>query len=255
MIIYTIGDSVVAGTELVDDQYDGFTGYYQSLPSYDEMRKNFEWKSKLSLVDSEHRTRERALAFPSLITSITGVKSINKGVPGSSFDSITRRAIIDLLELKVNHKDILVLVGTTETQRFEIPFPEVIPKNTLRWKGCFLTIPEKNRDVEAFRRFKARFENEYHRLYRFYQNVVLLKDFCKVNSIKLYFVDTTVTPINDSPEDDLQLLKKYANLEYIVSMRELAEQIEDNRYCPQGHFSKYVHELTAKEIVRKLRSK
>lgn len=246
MIIYASGDSVVAGTELIDELFDGFPGYYKEIPDGNTITKNFIWKKNQTVPDNN---QEKEISFPNLTAKHLGVEIINAGIPGASIERIVRNTIVDLIHLKKEHNHIIAVVGNTEAQRFDLPIDQD------KWQSCFLTIPSENRYVEAIRNHKLKFETEYHRQIKFYEYIILLKDFCKINNIDLVLVDTLKYPLPFNKKFyDLNLYREYADITYAFSMNSLALRLE-HRYCPQAHYSKYVHELASRALIKFLENK
>jgi hypothetical protein len=245
MIIYANGDSVVAGTELIDESIPGFPGYYTDLPDANNIAKNFEWKNKFPFPD---RNKELELSFPNRIAKHFGLEVRNDAQPGASIERIVRNTIVDLLFLKKSHEKIIAIVGNTEPQRF------ALPNGTDQWQNHFLTIPVKDRHVSNVQKFKLEYETHYHRELKFFEYMILLKDFCRLNNIDLYLVDTLIYPFFNPESYDLALFKEYANIDYACSMADLSKRVGE-AFCPQGHYSKHVHDLASRKLIKILETK
>ena len=108
-------------------------------------------------------------------------------------------------------------------------------------------------------RSKVFYEKIYHNLVRFYKNIITIKDFCKLNNIKVHFIETVCKPTDwiiengyESKEDYVEL-KEYANLEYSLHMNQIAMDSKlPNVLCPSYHFSENIHSIVADKIIELL---
>lgn len=279
-VIYTNGDSFVAGVELADDILPGYPGLldfpWDATPG-SKHEKAKEWildshnnescdayvqRQKLSsyIINKEYET-----AFPNRLNNLTGIPVINHAIGGASMDRIVRKSISDLIELRQKNSNIVAIIGTTQCVRSEVP--NYIPpyKNFLNenvaWlcmNAGFYNLPGLDAvGLKEIFQYKLKYEKEYHWQLNFYKNVIMLTDFCKLNKIKLIWVDTLCQE-GDMPQvaqeyescQDLPNFKNYANYKPVLSMHNIAEEIGKNTMCPSGHFSAIVHEVFAERLVK-----
>lgn len=273
MLIYCNGDSFVAGVELGDDilpDYPGLVNYSSSgsllSNSYSKWLANTYNPNHPLGKERERRTEEiRDLeyqrAFPNKLSKKLNIPVINHAAGGSSMDRIVRTTIADLISLKETHDNIVAIIGDTECSRFDIAnfeFLDGLDSLGLNrhWLCVATTYHMEGRDVvQPIIDYNIRYEKNYHMLVKYYTNVIRLQDFCKVNDIKLYWI----TPfkgidfinVEDGYDNDscYSNLVKYANLEYVIRMRSIAEEIYYNVKCPSGHYGENVHEEVANRLA------
>ena len=116
--------------------------------------------------------------------------------------------------------------------------------------------------LEPILDYKIRYEKNYHMLVNYYKNIIMLQDFCKSNDITLHWVSChDDISRNSKPEPEyendicLNNFIEYADLDFIVSMEEVAERLHYDVYCPGGHFSEKVHEEVASIIANIIKEK
>lgn len=278
-MLYFIGDSFVAGTELADDMLPGYPGYIPWPLDFNEgskFRKGKMWldpshdanhpsnKDRMSVIHTLTQT-ELSRAYPNKVHMMSGLPFINRGQGGASMDKIARQTLLDLYTLKKEDPDrkIVAFIGTTYPERTEIPnnLPPTIDMHGFPtdWASISATFrqADHDEDIENIRRYKILFETNYHTLVNFYRNVVLISDFCKVNDISLYWIatgeDVTKRKVEDHLSDrlDLKMLMEYTNFKYDINMVEIVEEYPgENVICPGGHFGELIHERTAQEIIK-----
>lgn len=230
-LIYTNGDSFVAGVELADDflpKYPGTLDWpwpspkdgFDGITSEDLYRETKHEQAKQWLKKTYtpgHRFEElrnaRApmilkleyeRAFPSILQSRTGIKVINMAIGGASMDRIVRKTMSDLITLKKDHENIVAIIGTTHCFRYEMSSDQQLSENFLgehtAWQ-CLSTgyrLPYQDySNVEKVLDYKLMYEDRYHSVINFLKNVIMLQDFCKVNNITLYWVSTNVDITDD----------------------------------------------------------
>jgi hypothetical protein len=254
MIIYCNGDSFVSGHDLGDDILPEFPGYCSAhqcssifrswfLSTFNDRIRNPEIVKKTIELEKER-------AFPGLLSSVYEYKVVNNAAPGASIDRIARTTIKDLIQLKNKHKDLIAIIGVTDIARSEVPGI----KST--WVTISPSIKGINDAFDSLLRFKVEYEKNYHGLVKFYKNAILIQDFCKINSIKLFWVHTVGKKLNEMQfepkyevEEDLKNFKDYLNMEYILNMQTIADASKyRNVWGPGGHFSPDMHQLFANEI-------
>lgn len=274
MIIYCNGDSFVAGVELGDTiipDHPGFIDYNDEDPA-----KYRPWSSKTwdtntlygkARITSWNQIEEldRKKSFPSKLNQLLNVPVINRAHGGASLDRIVRTALTDLIELKKTNDNIVAIIGTTDISREEIPTCHDIPyPDSTGDPGYWISVtPHHTKADEAetdgITKYKLLREKDYHGMLRFYKNVILLKDFCKLNNIKLYWISTNYNVKNIEVEKeyetcvDLLNFKEYAEFEYILDMDEIAKTINTGVICPANHFSEIVHDEVAKQLAEILK--
>ena len=273
-MIYCNGDSFFAGVELADDflpEYPGLAdwGFWPVQPAKEWCYNSHNDPSHVAFKTRKEQSKkildlEYKRAFPNKIKNITGVSVINKGLGGSSMDRIVRTSISDLIKLKEEHTDITAVIGTTSHSRFEVAYPGPPAEHFLDgmhvWY-CASTdynIPNRSKLLKNVIEYKITHDETYHHLINFYKNIVLLQDFCKLNNIRLIWIDTHANVNTDWPHnlkdpymkcEDLKNIKNYADYKATISMKNIAEKIKTNVLCPSGHWSELVHEQTAQELV------
>jgi hypothetical protein len=257
MIIYCNGDSFTAGTELGDDILPNYPGTLNFMPTVEQRELANKWKDSthdpLILGSIRHENRllikklELERAWPNKLSSLGNIEVINGSEGGASMDRIARTTICDLLRLKKNTEDIIVIIGTTSTIRFELG-------NRNFWQTILVT-SHVNKEIEPIVRFKLEMETDYHWFVNFFKNVIYIKEFCKTNGFKLYFLNAcTILPTYDllDKNKDLQDMVNYADLKYELNMKDIAEKINYNVRTTTFHYSEIVHDEVAKILYEKL---
>lgn len=123
-LIYTNGDSFVAGTGLVQHKY-----IEDKLYTLDEWKSNYKKifdkttiKKIHDLYSSEYLPKnEKENAWPNTLEKITNIKTINDAYHSQSASTIAIKSIESLKKLKKDHKKILALIGTTTSGRIWFP--------------------------------------------------------------------------------------------------------------------------------------
>lgn len=269
MLIYCNGDSFVAGVELGDNilpDYPGLTDFAGDLlPASKWIAKTYDPKHPYN---AERTTRFNELveleyqrAFPNKLSQKLNVPVINHALGGSSMDRIVRTTITDLISLKEEHSDIIAIIGDTHCSRSEVAnyefleFPDAVGFNQY-WACLSTTYSMSGREpLKPILEYKIRYEKNYHMLVQYYYNVIQLQDFCKANNIKLYWVSSQDGIEYTIPEkqysDDLcyNNFVKYANLEYTIRMKSIAQEMNHKVLCPSRHFGENVHEEVANRLA------
>ena len=86
-------------------------------------------------------------------------------------------------------------------------------------------------------------ELEYVSSIKWYQAVIQIKDFCRVNDIPLFWIDSInekLQMLNDITHEDVIRLSKYADIRYAVSMSDFVKP-NIKSYVVDGHFSGKIH--------------
>lgn len=273
-IIYANGDSFVAGVELGDDIISGHPGY---LPYDENCNQNRWWidrtydeKDSLSKERQSKKKQisllERNRAFPNKIASILNYPMINRAQGGASFDRIARTTIVDLIDLKNQYNNIIALIGTTCPSRSEIcnQYASLELDETdfpMTWEQISTTFRPSHQTgtLANLIDFKIQFEKNYHQLINAYKNILLIKQFCEIHKIKLYWISGHANINHIEVEKgfegakDLKNLKEYVNFNYSLDMIEIAKKSNLNDvYCPGLHLSESIHDLVAKKIIELL---
>jgi len=257
MIVYCNGDSFVAGVELGDSILPEYPGAVPFNASNDIRAKNKQWIDKT--YDKSHawsairhdngpliRLDEKNRAWPNKLGSLLGIPVINSGLSGASMDRIARTSISDLIALKKQHERIVAIIGTTEPGRAELANEEYI------WRDIILHINyEHDSLLNSLVKYKICNETEYHHMVNFLKNVILIKDFCKLNDIELLWL----TPIGDPilpvepNRQDYQDLLEYADFKPSIDMFNIAQACGlPDVILPSSHWSESVHTLVAQEL-------
>lgn len=260
MILYCDGDSHVAGTELGDvilPEHPGFLpwGCPEQLSIH-----NAKWIERtFGNGDLSHYRKqqlekiallEKEKAFPNKIANKLNIEVVNAALGGSSIDAICRRTLSNLIQLK-NRDTVVAVIGITDPWRFELPNSN---SDDVPWM-CVL--PNNNVDyLKEVTKYMVLAEKNYHSLVRFYKNIITIKDFCKLNDIKLFFIERY--PINDVEPyfenyKDYVNLKNYANFKADLNfMKIVATQNLGNVMCPAFHFNETVHEYISNKVIELL---
>jgi len=254
LFLYANGDSFVKGDELGNFLKTDFPGYYnfgEEKPEHihrwflEDQRRTTEIEllKKIAIEESNRN-------FVAKIQKNLNCKFLNSAFGGSSNDRITRVTIADLIEIKKQHKNVVAIIGTAEPSRLELPNNS----NVIPWKPCFLSATDKiNNEVSKYFLLNS---GHYHRMLMFYKNVILIQDFCKVNSIKLLWVAGNANIIENNVVnkniEDYNNFKEYANFRYAIEMPKIAKTINNDVMCPGYHFSEKVHESVATLLLEKI---
>lgn len=258
LFLYANGDSFVRGVELGNFLKPDFPGYYNfNEERPDHIHRWFlEDQQKSKSVSNELlnqiSTEEYGRNFVAKIQKKLNCKFLNNAIGGSSNDRITRVTITDLIEIKKQHKNVVAIIGTADPSRLELPND----LDSLLWKPFFLSNTDNiNNEISKYFLLNL---GRYHRMLMFYKNVILLQDFCKVNSIKLLWLAGNSNIIEDNKVNDRKNIedynnfKEYANFSYAVEMPKVAKDINVGVMCPGYHFSETVHDATANILLEKI---
>jgi len=273
-IIYTNGDSFVAGVELGDDilpDYPGLCDFSPWTTSHDNARqwiaKTYDSKHPYYQFRQQHTSKLQELeylrAFPNKLSKATGIPTINMAMGGASMDRIVRKSLSDLISLSKKYKNIVAFIGTTASSRSEIPSSSPLGENYLKehtaWECVSMTYKTPNRsdNFDMIYNYKLEMEKNYHHSLNFLKNVIWMQDFCKLNGIRLLWISThgTLNEYMASIEnnyrnlDDLNNFYEYANFNSCAYMKKIAEKINHDVLCPSGHYSEIVHDHLAKILV------
>ena len=280
MIIYCNGDSFVAGSELADFELPDHPGYFSELPAgrTKSVRADVDNWLKTVKCAPEYKYHlngsgaHRALAFPNKIKQSLDVNVINEARGGQSMDSIVRRTTAALIKLlsttNKTDNEIIAIIGTTEMSRFEMPIAYINPDkpSSNQWQSVIpaYELPDSPPGSAALIKYMVMHDTDYHQYVRYYQNIIHLQDFCKLNGIALYWIsalsyDGSPHELGDSKlqnllsleatPEQLHTLVTYANFTRVVDMQESSTKIStDKRYCADGHFVEEVHTIVANEL-------
>jgi hypothetical protein len=277
MQLYCNGDSFVAGVELADEILPGYPGLLTWPPYTKQHEQHKIWLQSAHATGLVNRDKMKEIeklelerAFPNKVSALTGIRVINRAMPGSSMDCIVRNSLVELYNLKKENpnENIIALVGTTYPGRREVS--NDTPNRTDRYlrsqdwvcvSGTYSNAGESEY-LSNMRKYQVMYDTQYHQMINFYKNIVLLQDFCKLNDITLHWVASHDNILTDSwpmtgYEDrlDINMLMEYAKLEYIVDMKKIVETefVGKQVVCPGGHFAESIHQRTAEKIVDILR--
>ena len=289
MIIYCNGDSFTSGVDLADYLIPGYPGGTPTspwalgqVPSVVELVR--EWhknthdnshqlgksrQSKMGAIRYEEFNR----AWPNKLHKLSGYPVTNNAQSGSSMDRIARTTVSDLISLKEEHANIISIIGLTGIDRSELPTSgrPWTGSSFSSWVDIIHHRPNLDPDFAPIFDFKLKYETDYHCYTNFYKNVILIKNFCSVNNIRLYFVLPLPLPPKDllvwrnelvSPNPaknvkkfsyidikNLKNLENYANLVPAINMTDIATSCKlPEVYAPGGHFVESIHEIVADKL-------
>lgn len=273
MIIYCNGDSFVAGTELGDTIIPGHPGFshyrYRDTDgikwlesSYDENTDSGKYRRKYwNHIDN----LGKELSFSTKIGSILNLPTVNNALPGASMERIVRTTINDLITLKRTHTDIVAVIGTTFYTREDYPTHDESIYDDINPDKFWISIngPDDQSQDELLAsviKYKLLFETPYHARVRYYQNLILLRDFCKLNDIRLLWVATCNDAVKEQDDGewykkypalpDINNFREYLDFKYTLRMFDVADEIRDETMCPGFHFSEIVHDEVAKRLAK-----
>lgn len=262
LFIYANGDSFVEGCELGDFLLPNYPGPGNYECYHEDVSR--KWFNELHTIGTElwaarnklrplitKEEQQRNFAFK--VSQQLGAKFMNNALGGCGNDRIARTSLSDLIEIKKTEKNIVALIGITEVLRMELPASEKNNTWNMFHPGNPIEDPVFS---EITNQYYLRTKN-YNKLVNLYRHVILLKDFCKVNNIRLFFV-SPFNPINESypieeqhaNEKDYLALKEYADYHEAVNMDTIARTINHSTRLPGYHFSELVHEHTANELLK-----
>ena len=183
-------------------------------------------------------------------------------------DRIARTTVADLISLKREHTNIISIIGLTGINRSELPsgghvrIGHTVRDNHSRmWVDVTHHQPSIFHASKAVLDFKLKYETDYHCYINFYKNVILIKDFCSVNNIQLYFVlpmrlppkfwhmgiDNTYS-YNDI--ENIKNLENYANLVPNIDMSDIADSCKlPEVFAPGGHYVESIYEIVADKLL------
>jgi hypothetical protein len=256
MILYTNGDSFVAGSGLALHLLPNYPGVHDHA---DEKiyKENRQWIDRcysnpqsFKLVAEVIPKVESAIAFPNKIKKLLNCQVINNAQGGSSFDRIARTTITDLIGLKKSNPDskIVAIIGDTDIFRSEVAYNR-LGENTWFQMHCNLTPPQ---DLKNLLRYKLLHEHNYHRMLEYYKHWILIKDFCKLNNIEVHWIDIGMVQEDHrvlTQHPDLAQLKEYADVTASVNMSTCAMNVK-GKFLPDGHFSEPVHAIVAEQFAK-----
>lgn len=273
VLIYCNGDSFVNGCELADELLKDHPGYYDfdQRDNHSLIAPYTEWYTNSMNINHELGKRRQELgniilkgqsnfAFSNIIQQQTGLNVINAatGYLGNSQASITQRTIADLCKFKGQYNKIIAIIGTTSINRILIPIENpCFNYNCNNWENKMLTYNNNLNDsyysnlVNKYVEFYHLYYTDYHLLYEWYKNLLLIKMFCKENNIKLLWTTgiEKVLDIDTYNLEDINALRNQLNLTFDVSLTEIAKQINTAVICPGYHYSHIVHKKAAEEFI------
>jgi hypothetical protein len=249
MFIYANGDSFTRGSELANYLLPKYPGNTSTPVNSAQLVRNERWlwymrKHHQDLIKTTLE-KEITLAYPQKVANKLGVECYNNAYGGSSIDRIARTTVTDLAGLKNEKKDIVAIIGTTSIFRMELP-------GELRTWHCGQPTVTNDQKIKPVTDYYIKYYSEYHATTNYYKNLIFIRDFCKLNHIRLILVDVSHNDIeiDNEPDNDLKNLKQYLDLKYDFDISRIAHQVGGDIFCPCGHFTESVHDRLAEEIVK-----
>lgn len=235
-LIYTNGDSFVAGNGLAQYEYTNDVLY-----TSDEWKANFnivfndETKNKIRnghssgyLVD-----KEKSNAWPAILEKLTNIKTINEAYHSQSAFTIAMKSIESLKKLKGKHKKILALIGTAPFGRLWFPKKGT---NTIQLSVLGGRQTQLENEIAEYYVKNATFEE----LKNYYEISFLgLKKFAENNNIDLYFITNYFT-------EESEIIN-----EYIIDDIGLDADHNMPIFTACGHFPKEYHDRLAKRLKKR----
>ena len=288
MIIYCNGDSFTSGVDLADYLIPGYPGGTPMSPretgqQTPDVREAANWHK--NTYDNSHQlgklrqTKMRAIqneefnrAWPNKLHNLSGYPVINNAQSGSSMDRIARTTVSDLISLKEEHANIISIIGLTGIDRSELPtsgrpWTGSSFSSFSSWVDIIHHRPGLHPDLAPIFDYKLKYETDYHCYINFYKNVILIKNFCSVNNIRLYFVLPLPLPpkfwqsgykphpldvdakFSVTDIESIKNLENYANLVPAINMTDIATSCKlPEVYAPGGHFAESIHEIVADKL-------
>ena len=288
MIIYCNGDSFTSGVDLADYLIPGYPGGTPMSPretgqQTPDVREAANWHK--NTYDNSHQlgklrqTKMRAIqneefnrAWPNKLHNLSGYPVINNAQSGSSMDRIARTTVSDLISLKEEHANIISIIGLTGIDRSELPtsgrpWTGSSFSSFSSWVDIIHHRPGLHPDLAPIFDYKLKYETDYHCYINFYKNVILIKNFCSVNNIRLYFVLPLPLPpkfwqsgykphpldvdakFSVTDIESIKNLENYANLVPAINMTDIATSCKlPEVYAPGGHFVESIHEIVADKL-------
>ena len=283
MIIYCNGDSFTSGVDLADYLIPGYpggipmSGSWVSGQQTPDVREAVNWHK--NTYDNSHqlgksrqtkmgaiRYEEFNRAWPNKLHKLSGYPVTNNAQSGSSMDRIARTTVSDLISLKEEHANIISIIGLTGIDRSELPGyrRSELHRN---WVDIIHHRPGLHPDLAPIFDYKLKYETDYHCYINFYKNVILIKNFCSVNNIRLYFVLPLPLPpkfwqsgykphpldvdakFSVTDIESIKNLENYANLVPDIYMTDIANSCgQPEVYAPGGHFAESIHEIVADKL-------
>lgn len=253
-MIYCIGDSYMAGDELVDYLHVPNYPKLMSLDSSDFEVKHFrKWyeKNVLSLPMEQRaniKIQAKEFAYPNLISKKLNVEVINAAEPGASMEFIATKLIDDIIKLKASGKTVkLVIAQLTGHSRVYAALNGIL--------GSYL-LGFENYHPDVIEMLKPRVIHETnYSLYRAWLfNVIRIYDFCRANNINLIIDRNNETKkLHEYAKrfTDLVELENYINVKLFNLFDEVRKL--DNKWvstiCPNGHYSQPVHDAMANTLA------
>ena len=285
MIIYCNGDSFTSGVDLADYLIPGYPGGtpmcpWETGPQTPDVREADNWHK--NTYDNSHQlgklrqTKMKAIrneefnrAWPNKLHNLSGYPVINNALSGSSMDRIARTTVSDLISLKEEHANIISIIGLTGIDRSELPGyrRSLTGSSFSSWVDIIHHRPGLHPDLASIFDYKLKYETDYHCYINFYKNVILIKNFCSVNNIRLYFVLPLPLPpkfwqsgykphpldvdakFSVTDIESIKNLENYANLVPDIYMTDIATSCKlPEVYAPGGHFAESIHEIVADKL-------
>jgi len=191
-IIYTNGDSFVAGNGLAQEEYTK-----DNLYTFDDWQRNYNKVFNKKTLEKVHKlhlsgyltNKEKQNAWPSTLEKITNIKTINEAYHSQSATTIAMKSIQSLSKIK--DKKILALIGTAPFARLWFPKAGT---NSIQLSVFGGRPTELENNIAKYYVNNAKFE-DFKAQYEI--SFLGLKKFAEKNNIDLYFINHYLSEHSD----------------------------------------------------------
>lgn len=277
-LIYFNGDSFVAGHELGDMQFLDYSDVFFPV-EYDSTHepyatyfdRNWKWvktpkdKEQIELIKATQINHRFSTLVHAKIQS-SNFDVINNATNGSCIERVKRTTIEDLLKYRKHYDKIIAVIGDTTADRLEVP--SVLTENTDDWYSLipanvmtddyYKSNPSLSslQDVAKFYLIEGK---DIHSLTRYWQSMLAIHDFCKLNNIELLWATANnfnsfdYIKLSSMNYESLVDIMDYLNLHPNIDMSKILSYSDlKNVRCLGGHFNIEAQKVIADYIVQLL---
>ena len=285
-VIFNCGDSYSAGVELYDETLLGneFPGYFSKNEITEISTKNYHLvekhisKSKKIVDQMPHvemqrvRTEQKNLSYTGQLKNYLPNITVHNHSNGGVSNGWAARELIDHYLIQFNNgslynKKVIIFFNTCLLSRFHhyrYDF-KVWDTQQLHWPGSDQTEYEKS--LLKVTKHKVLYETNYEQIYNWYNDLLKIYYFAKLNNIDLYLIKPPVQPnylntesLKYEPDyeesivsyNNLTNLMRFTNIEYYCKMEDFIYNTEEKVFCLGSHVNKTVHTRVAEQIVETL---